>query len=424
MARCVAERLDRGARDDALRLRLVRFFLMEGRLRELGRLGRADAGQLAALFRTIWKVDGRRLISLATSFFWRNLHRCAAQGISGDLDLHAVVACQAFDAFFEILPDQTAITLSGTGPFRALFPRLGLILPNTKGPITFRRTSSSSLDVDAPELRISINLHRVNPALRLPCFGVPGHAPAEVLAVREQSLYEDPFAPIDPDPRLAAALASAIGDALNLVRAADPELGDRVRAGVRWYVPLRPFSETTDRAFTVSLLSDVIFLSTTHQHQLAENIVHELMHSELNLLQEVEPLFDADAEQRYYSPWRDDPRPLHGLVHALHVFSGVADFLVGLENVAPTAETAEWLRARRLTVVRQLRVALKQVPREKFTPAGKELLEDVDETVESHERLLGVPAGRWPGALLAHISAWVRANPDLACALRLPQSSF
>lgn len=61
--------------------------------------------------------------------------------------------------------------------------------------------------------------------------------------------------------------------------------------------------------------------------ELAVTLIHEGQHFKLNALHDLEPLYRPDAIGSYYSPWRDDPRPLAGLLHGIYAFVGVAGFL-------------------------------------------------------------------------------------------------
>jgi HEXXH motif-containing protein len=56
------------------------------------------------------------------------------------------------------------------------------------------------------------------------------------------------------------------------------------------------------------------------------SLVHELQHTKLCLFMELAPLGDIAVGQLFYSPWRDDPRPLTGLVHGLYAAVAVANF--------------------------------------------------------------------------------------------------
>ncbi|MFE3261050.1 HEXXH motif domain-containing protein [Nocardia sp. NPDC059091] len=60
--------------------------------------------------------------------------------------------------------------------------------------------------------------------------------------------------------------------------------------------------------------------------QLALTLIHEIQHSKFNLLIDQVQLFDADPACRFYAPWRDDPRPILGLLHGIYAFFGVTDF--------------------------------------------------------------------------------------------------
>ena len=77
---------------------------------------------------------------------------------------------------------------------------------------------------------------------------------------------------------------------------------------------------------------------------LAETLVHESQHSKLAALLHLFPLLDDDREERYYAPWRPDPRHLTGLLHGAYAFAGVAGFwrdrLAGAARDAPCPRAA------------------------------------------------------------------------------------
>ncbi|MET8828518.1 HEXXH motif-containing putative peptide modification protein [Streptomyces sp. NPDC004610] len=59
---------------------------------------------------------------------------------------------------------------------------------------------------------------------------------------------------------------------------------------------------------------------------LAEALVHEFQHSKLGALLHLFPLLDDDRAERFYAPWRGDPRHLTGLLHGAYAFTAVAGF--------------------------------------------------------------------------------------------------
>ncbi|MGW5638771.1 aKG-HExxH-type peptide beta-hydroxylase, partial [Streptomyces sp. NPDC003832] len=59
--------------------------------------------------------------------------------------------------------------------------------------------------------------------------------------------------------------------------------------------------------------------------ELAVTLVHEFRHTLLNGLMHLTTLAE-DCPDLFHAPWRDDPRPLSGVLHGAFAFSGVARF--------------------------------------------------------------------------------------------------
>jgi hypothetical protein len=96
---------------------------------------------------------------------------------------------------------------------------------------------------------------------------------------------------------------------------------------VTFIVPLRRdsyFSGSSWELFGAAHLSRNLNL-----HAIAEMLVHEAEHTRLHLLELSTPFLGAacDMQEKYYSPWRPDPRPLYGILHGVHVFSAVTALL-------------------------------------------------------------------------------------------------
>ncbi|MGZ3147125.1 HEXXH motif domain-containing protein [Lentzea chajnantorensis] len=58
----------------------------------------------------------------------------------------------------------------------------------------------------------------------------------------------------------------------------------------------------------------------------AEVLAHEVQHTKLAALATMEPLCAIGGPARCYAPWRDDPRPVSGLLQGVYAFLGVVDF--------------------------------------------------------------------------------------------------
>jgi len=89
--------------------------------------------------------------------------------------------------------------------------------------------------------------------------------------------------------------------------------------------------------------------------RVAESIIHETMHLKLTLLEKVIPLVKPDSTELFYSPWRDEMRPIQGVLHGLYVFRGVLDLYAHL-HVANTG-TQSFLNTR----IKEIGEEIKQV---------------------------------------------------------------
>ncbi|HWO65410.1 MAG TPA: HEXXH motif domain-containing protein [Umezawaea sp.] len=126
------------------------------------------------------------------------------------------------------------------------------------------------------------------------------------------------------------------------------ETADALATGLSVLVPrpeagrFKPYSASAEDAFGCVALS----LPPTAV-DFAATLVHEFQHSKLcALLDLVELHHDDGSGNRYYAPWRDDPRPLGGLLHGTYSFVGVAGFWRRQRTVDDTAlahfEFAHW----------------------------------------------------------------------------------
>ncbi|HEX6346855.1 HEXXH motif domain-containing protein [Umezawaea sp.] len=106
--------------------------------------------------------------------------------------------------------------------------------------------------------------------------------------------------------------------------------------------PFQPYSASAEDAFGCVALS----LPPTAV-DFAATFVHEFQHSKLcALLDLVELHRDDGSDSRFYAPWRDDPRPLGGLLQGTYSFVGVAGFWRAQRRVDDTPlahfEFAHW----------------------------------------------------------------------------------
>lgn len=73
----------------------------------------------------------------------------------------------------------------------------------------------------------------------------------------------------------------------------------------------------------------------------AETLVHETQHLKLCALLDLVTLTRPDDGQRYYAPWRTDPRPASGLLQGAYAFLGVSGFWREQRRAAPEPEVRQ-----------------------------------------------------------------------------------
>ncbi|WP_327137082.1 HEXXH motif domain-containing protein [Streptomyces sp. NBC_01340] len=181
-------------------------------------------------------------------------------------------------------------------------------------------------------------------------------------------------------------------------------------AGLRSVVPLprgerlRARAASSSDAFGCLLLSEPDEDEDVLPAQLGIAVLHEFRHTLLNGLIFLTPLFE-ECDDLLYAPWRDDPRPLGGLVHGAYAFSGVARYwrTRGVEGLAGF-EYALWRSAVR-TVLGTLR------EHRALTLLGHMLIDSLDEqTAGWHGEPVGVREQRLADLAAVHHRATWRAH--------------
>ncbi|MDQ4031031.1 MAG: HEXXH motif-containing putative peptide modification protein [Actinomycetota bacterium] len=117
-------------------------------------------------------------------------------------------------------------------------------------------------------------------------------------------------------------------EALRVLATRHPERLAAVEASVTCLVPLVSRTRLSRVSATSRYAPGAVALTEPVSGVgLATTLVHEVQHFKLNALHDLVPLYRPDAIGAFYSPWRQDPRPLAGLLHGIYAFVGVAEFL-------------------------------------------------------------------------------------------------
>ena len=130
----------------------------------------------------------------------------------------------------------------------------------------------------------------------------------------------------------------------------------------------------------------------------AESVTHEAAHFWLHAVEEIGALAEnAWTDERWVSPWREDPRPIAGIIHGVHVFSCAAAVLSCwlIRGSTHVDGPDERVPRRVATMLAQVEEGISEVRRcGRATPVGAGI-------VDASERRLSVPRAALPDDLLA-----------------------
>ena len=227
-------------------------------------------------------------------------------------------------------------------------------------------------------------------------------------------------------PRLDTATFRSWEDALQgaweiLVRH-HRDYASAIAAGMLSIVPLmatqpnRGINATSRESFgstAMSMMADSVTF--------AGALIHEFQHAKLNGLLDLVTLYRPD-QARYYAPWREDPRPLGGLLHGAYAFLGICDFW-RIQRMTPTTpfpayaemEYARWLDRTSCVVDILLSSGSLTAAGERFVHGMRERLASWTEGVTDESAQLALTAS------VDHRVRWRlrNARPDAAAIGRL-----
>jgi HEXXH motif-containing protein len=200
-------------------------------------------------------------------------------------------------------------------------------------------------------------------------------------------------------------------EACRLLRAHHPRTYAELAAGPRTLVPVdRPgsFSGSSAEAFGAMALS-----RPRSGRGLALSMAHEMQHAKFAAVLHLFDLFEPGDEERYYAPWRPDPRPLLGLFHGAYAHLGVADFWNRRRAVEQDPAELAWAQAqfaRWRTGAREATEVLLSSGR--LTALGQRFAQTMLSTLDGLCRLPVPAEARRRGLALAaeHRAEWVRRN--------------
>ncbi|MGW1680990.1 HEXXH motif domain-containing protein [Saccharopolyspora sp. NPDC002376] len=251
--------------------------------------------------------------------------------------IHAISAAAAIRAG---LPFRTSVPVWRGG---AILPTLGLAHLPSEAPFSVAEVRG---DGDRVEVRDETT------CVRLPSehsTDTPGWSGMRQVSLRAQDqVFSVHLDDIDPyrglhEPTLPQRLSAAeadtwrelLAEAWHVLVQYLPEIVPALQAGLdslvpRPAVPFRMPSASTGEAFGSAIVS-----RPADGIELAAMLIHEFQHIRLGGLLHFIPLRDNDPRLRFHTPWRDDPRPIAGVLQGIYAFFGVTRLWRALTRASP-----------------------------------------------------------------------------------------
>ncbi|MCX4239801.1 aKG-HExxH-type peptide beta-hydroxylase [Paraliomyxa miuraensis] len=209
-------------------------------------------------------------------------------------------------------------------------------------------------------------------------------------AVRLALVDDNPWAALEAHPdksgnaldlggQPAERWQAALGEALSIIERHLPPFRVEIEQVLRQVVPVGWFPEQHLSASVQEAIGTVYLSLHPNPMTMVEAVIHEVSHNKLAALCELDPVLENAPDERYASPVRPDPRPLWGVLLAVHAFLPVAALYAAMiEAGAPGSERPE-VRRRLERIVEGNREGTEVLrAHARPTAAGAELLAEIE----------------------------------------------
>jgi HEXXH motif-containing protein len=293
-------------------------------------------------------------------------------------------------------------------------PTLGMVRLRTGEPFGVARVSAGSDGIVVRNRHIEVRLPddlSAETAGWQPIRRITSWHGDRRLSVRLDDLdpYRGLYEPIPPKRLTALEVESwrtVVDNAWHLLATHVPDVAEALPAGLESLVPAPAVAFRLPSASTGEAFGSAIVAYSSDPEQLAAALVHEFQHIRLGGVQHLATLHTDDPRERLYAPWREDPRPIGGVLHGIYAFFGVTAFWRALaaaepDNALASFELALWRSGTWRT--------LRAVHRDKsLTDVGRRFLDGIATELGpwQEEPVAAGPEGWAVTSALDHYATW------------------
>lgn len=164
--------------------------------------------------------------------------------------------------------------------------------------------------------------------------------------------------PYNADELLSLPILGCVDDAFKWLKL-ENSIIDTISILVRNIHLLKLEDDEYDVSYSLPNIPFSVFISVPSKRlnndslRVAEAILHETMHLQLTLIEEIIPLVKSSS-QKYFSPWKNEYRNARGIIHALYVFRTIREFFKRLLITDITQPSQKFLIKRKEEIENQL----------------------------------------------------------------------
>ncbi|MFC6080060.1 aKG-HExxH-type peptide beta-hydroxylase [Sphaerisporangium aureirubrum] len=236
-----------------------------------------------------------------------------------------------------------------------------------------------------------------------------------------------PYLFADLAPGEARHWARTLDGYFAIVAEVCPPLAAELAGGLRALVPIRSHDTSVHVSGSFREAPGLVALSLGTPLATMEALVHEYGHQKLYAVLTLDPLIVGDpGEAVHYSPWRDDPRPLSGLLQATFTFVSVLHFYRAVLAAPSTGLDPAKVIARAYQLAGQVADGLAELhTHATFSPLGRALTDTMTTHLADHTASFPLPPAaerdRVDTRRTAHRTRWSeRHTPYKATRIDLP----
>lgn len=184
---------------------------------------------------------------------------------------------------------------------------------------------------------------------------------------------------IDLGGRDPAEWCDALRDALDRIGCHLPDLRAEHDLFVQQFVPVGFDAESHLSASYREAIGTIYLTLHPQPMTMTEAVVHEFSHNKINALFELDEVLHNAYAPLYKSPVRPDPRPLHGVLLAVHAFIPVARLYEAMREADDPLSRSAAFAARFAQIVAKNREGMEVLlAHADPTPVGRAVLDELD----------------------------------------------